>query len=74
MFDRRLSHVKLTFVPGQPVTAKAYFGYGHVWMRAQPAAEAVARPALRPPRPPSTTPWSRRRLALVGPAPRRVVA
>ena len=46
-FDRRLSHVKLTFVPGQRVTAKAYFGYGHVWMRGQPAPEAVAAPALR---------------------------
>jgi hypothetical protein len=47
-FDRRLSHVKLTFVPGQPVTAKAYFGYGHIWKRAQPAVEAVAEPAVRP--------------------------
>ena len=33
MFDRRLSHVKLTFVPGHAVSAKAYFGYGHVWTR-----------------------------------------
>ena len=46
-FDRRLSHVKLTFVPAQPVTAKAYFGYGHVWMRGQPAAGEVAGRALR---------------------------
>jgi hypothetical protein len=46
-FDRRLSHVKLTFVPEQPVTAKAYFGYGHVWMRAHPATEAMTAPTRR---------------------------
>ncbi len=33
LLDRRLSHVKLTFAPDQAVTAKAYFGYVHVWMR-----------------------------------------
>ncbi|HEV8065562.1 MAG TPA: hypothetical protein VGP46_12045, partial [Acidimicrobiales bacterium] len=31
--ERRLSHVKLTSAPGAPVTAKAYFGFGHVWAR-----------------------------------------
>jgi prenyltransferase/squalene oxidase-like repeat protein len=41
--ERRLSHVKLTYVPGEPVTAKAYFGFGHLWSR------AVERPS--PPRP-----------------------
>ncbi len=47
VFDRRLSHVKLTFVPGQAVSAKVYFGYGHVWTRPQPAADATTRPARR---------------------------
>lgn len=32
-FDRRLSHVKLTFGGDCAISAKAYFGYVHVWMR-----------------------------------------
>jgi hypothetical protein len=28
--DRRLSHVKVAFGPGEPASAKAYFGAGHV--------------------------------------------
>jgi hypothetical protein len=40
LLDRRLSHVKLTFAPGQAVNAKAYFGYVHVWMRDHPVEDA----------------------------------
>jgi hypothetical protein len=36
LVERRLSHVKLTLAPNAPVSAKAYFGFGHVW--AQPTA------------------------------------
>ena len=33
LFDRRLSHVKmLTFSPSQPPAAKAYLGFGHLWI------------------------------------------
>jgi hypothetical protein len=32
VLDRRNSHVKLTCLPDGTVTAKAYFGYGHVWL------------------------------------------
>lgn len=33
-FERRLSHVKLTLCAGRPASAKAYFGYGHLWHQA----------------------------------------
>ena len=29
-FDRRLSHVKISFRPGRDLSAKAYFGYGYL--------------------------------------------
>ena len=53
LIERRLSHVKLALVPGVPVMAKAYFGYGHVWSRAGPPVSAAARP--RPKRRSATT-------------------
>ena len=43
VIQRRLSHVKLTYAPGAPVSAKAYFGYGHLWV--------PARPDISPPSP-----------------------
>jgi len=51
VIERRLSHVKLTCGPGSAVTAKAYFGWGHVWVGAretaprQPRRQPPARPA-----------------------------
>ncbi|HJU64704.1 MAG TPA: prenyltransferase/squalene oxidase repeat-containing protein [Gemmatimonadaceae bacterium] len=52
VFDRRLSHVKLTYLPDQPLRAKAYFGYGHVWVRPQSklrvSAAAPASDTLEP--------------------------
>jgi hypothetical protein len=47
--DRRLSHVKLTCLPGQAPSAKAYFGYGYVWT--MPSAAGDHQPA--PPRKPA---------------------
>jgi hypothetical protein len=49
VFERRLSHVKLAFGAGEPATAKAYFGAGHVWRRLA-AEEGPSRPAraIRP--------------------------
>lgn len=46
VIDRRLSHVKLTCASGQAPSAKAYFGFGHVWLH---AAEAPKRPRPAPP-------------------------
>jgi squalene-hopene/tetraprenyl-beta-curcumene cyclase len=48
--ERRLSHVKIAFGPGEPPNAKAYFGAGHVTydlVGAEPAArvEPERRPA-----------------------------
>jgi hypothetical protein len=31
--DRRLSHVKVSYGPAHPPSAKAYFGYLHAWLR-----------------------------------------
>lgn len=42
--ERRLSHVKLICTPGAPVSAKGYFGYGHLWMGSQ---ESGPRPVRR---------------------------
>lgn len=47
MFDRRLSHIKLTCTPGLPVSAKVYFGYGHVWTEGSVAAPAAPKRAAR---------------------------
>jgi hypothetical protein len=53
LIDRRLSHVKLSVVPGQASSAKAYFGYGHLW---QPGRRDRARgPPSRPARQPAAT-------------------
>jgi hypothetical protein len=30
VFDRRLSHIKVVYRPGAPLSAKAYFGYGYL--------------------------------------------
>jgi len=50
VIDRRLSHVKLSCVPGQASSAKAYFGYGHLWQsdRRDRAPGPPSRPARRP--------------------------
>jgi hypothetical protein len=42
VIERRLSHIKLTWAPGVPVSAKAYFGAGHVWqVLGEPVAPAA---------------------------------
>jgi hypothetical protein len=46
--ERRLSHVKLTSTPGAPVTAKAYFGFGHLWLNAPRGSSPPAPQAVRP--------------------------
>ena len=55
VIDRRLSHVKLTCSPAAPVTAKAYFGFGHVWTDASagedPPHRAVPTARLTTPLP-----------------------
>lgn len=33
VIGRRLSHIKLDFISGQPVTAKAYFGFLPLWLQ-----------------------------------------
>jgi hypothetical protein len=43
LVERRLSHVKIAFGPGEPPIAKAYFGAGHVTFD-QRAAEPAPRP------------------------------
>jgi hypothetical protein len=43
-FDRRLSHVKLTFGSGDAVSAKAYFGYVHVWMQGAGLSDSMTTP------------------------------
>jgi squalene-hopene/tetraprenyl-beta-curcumene cyclase len=49
VLDRRNSHVKLSCLPDGSVTAKAYFGYGHVWLRDhEPPAPERPRPPGRP--------------------------
>jgi squalene-hopene/tetraprenyl-beta-curcumene cyclase len=49
MIERRLSHVKLTWAAGKPVSAKAYFGFVHVWAdSANPPARAHDPPTARP--------------------------
>jgi hypothetical protein len=46
--ERRLSHVKLTVAPNAQVSAKAYFGFGHVWAPAvRRAADPRSIPAVR---------------------------
>jgi hypothetical protein len=52
VLERRLSHVKLSCLPERPVTAKVYFGYGHVWTH-DPATVPHLPP--RPPRGPGST-------------------
>lgn len=50
VIERRLSHVKLTCTAGAPLSAKAYFGFGHVWHRASaPSGSPVAVRARRSP-------------------------
>lgn len=41
VMGRRLSHVKVDFVPRRPPAAKAYFGFGRLWRRAPAVAEAA---------------------------------
>ena len=53
MIDRRLSHVKLSCVPGQAPSAKAYFGYGHLWQSDR--RDSAPAPPSRPARPPAAT-------------------
>lgn len=53
LIDRRLSHVKLSCVPGQSASAKAYFGYGHLWQSGRQTA--ASGPPARPARPPAAT-------------------
>ena len=48
LIDRRLSHVKLSCVPGQTPVAKAYFGYGHLWNSGRRDGAAAPRRARRP--------------------------
>jgi hypothetical protein len=43
--DRRLSHVKLTWTAGAPVSAKAYFGFGGVWSAADGASNGSGEEA-----------------------------
>lgn len=46
--ERRLSHVKLALGRDEPASAKAYFGAGHIWLRAGADAPLQRRPpALR---------------------------
>jgi len=51
LMDRRLSHVKLSCIAGQPPSAKAYFGYGHLWQSGpragatRPRAQLASAPA-----------------------------
>jgi hypothetical protein len=48
VLERRLSHLKLSFAPDLPVSAKLYFGYGHVWTRSVATPQAP-RPTPRRP-------------------------
>lgn len=51
VIERRLSHVKLTFAPGLPVSAKAYFGYGPVWADSgTPGGSGVSSDSMWPAR------------------------
>ncbi|MGA2013453.1 MAG: prenyltransferase/squalene oxidase repeat-containing protein [Solirubrobacteraceae bacterium] len=50
VIDRRLSHVKITCADGAPPSAKAYFGYGEVWLDAAPSRRG------RDPSPPAAPP------------------
>jgi len=34
VMGRRLSHIKLDYIPKQAVTAKGYFGFGRLWLQA----------------------------------------
>lgn len=43
IFDRRFSHVKLSCLAGSPVEAKAYFGYGHLWLEPESRRSVAAR-------------------------------
>jgi hypothetical protein len=42
VFDRRLSHVKISCAPERQVSAKAYFGYMHCWWRRNPERALAA--------------------------------
>ena len=57
MVERRLSHVKLTWSPLLPPTAKAYFGFGHVWgsVASLPSPTDELSEPYRPPRRPAAT-------------------
>ena len=49
VFERRLSHVKITVAEGVPSSAKAYFGAGHVFWNGQPTpAQRRPEPERRP--------------------------
>lgn len=52
IIERRLSHVKLTWAADAPLSAKAYFGFGHVWAEAPHGTRPAGTPARRPPPPP----------------------
>lgn len=43
VIERRLSHIKLICTPGAPVSAKGYFGYGHLWMSRQRSSPRPVR-------------------------------
>ncbi len=48
LVERRLSHVKVTIAAGQPASAKAYFGFGAVFVRVGGRRSRRAAPARVP--------------------------
>ena len=42
VIGRRSSHVKLVYQPGQPLQAKGYIGFGHLWVNADGDANATS--------------------------------
>ena len=54
LVERRLSHVKLTWSPGAPTTAKGYFGWGRV--RREPSPQESSLPNEAPRAPASSIP------------------
>ncbi|MDQ6945873.1 MAG: terpene cyclase/mutase family protein [Actinomycetota bacterium] len=55
VIDRRLSHVKLSWAATAPVSAKAYFGFGHLWTGTSTGDDTRGAPVVAA-LPRSTTP------------------
>ena len=48
VLGRRLDHIKLVCEPGRPIEAKAYLGFGPLWLTAERPDQGVAAVAVMP--------------------------